>query len=228
MRILSLILSSPACLGLACSTAIVVQDTEGTASEASSDSANSSTGGASASASDSASSTATDSGSGTGTTGGTGTGDVTGTTGAESTGQTTDATSTASGSDSDSTTTDATGTTGDTTGGTDTTTDTTGDTTGTTGDTTTTGGNECFGLPEKQCDMADGCMTVFGKKVNLDKQCTMASKYLGCLPEGACGDAITYACPMDVDPPEPYEFLDTCIPDDFEMCDAPEIKGDCN
>ncbi|HFE47544.1 MAG TPA: hypothetical protein ENJ18_18995 [Nannocystis exedens] len=71
-------------------------------------------------------------------------------------------------------------------------------------------------------------MSLFAKKVNLLKHCTFPiPEFQGCIPEGFCGDAITYACPIDIEPEEPYEFLDTCIPIDFAMCDTPLLSGDC-
>ena len=70
-------------------------------------------------------------------------------------------------------------------------------------------------------------MTIHGSMVDVKQACTMPPEFLACVPSGICGDAITYACPNDVDPPTPYEFLDTCIPDDFTVCEAPEVKGPC-
>ncbi|MCA9638242.1 MAG: hypothetical protein KC420_19570 [Myxococcales bacterium] len=106
------------------------------------------------------------------------------------------------------------------TGTTDTSTTGTGTTdTGTTGG--TTGGVDCAMLGPNQCKAEPACMAITGSKINAQKQCLQKPQFLGCMDAMACGDAITNACDPQVDPPEPYQFPDTCIPMDWMMCEGP-------
>ena len=134
-------------------------------------------------------------------------------------------TGTSSTSESGTTTTD--GTTGPvetTTGGT-----TTGGTTTTDGMSTggTTGEFVCIGLPAMECMANEACMPLGGGKLNLQKMCVQKPMFLGCVDAGACGDALTYGCDSAVDPPEPYLFPSTCLPDGWEPCEAPPIDMPC-
>ena len=139
-------------------------------------------------------------------------------------------TGTSSTSESGTTTTD--GTTGPvetTTGGTTTGGTTTGGTTTTDGMSTggTTGEFVCIGLPAMECMANEACMPLGGGKLNLQKMCVQKPMFLGCVDAGACGDALTYGCDSAVDPPEPYLFPSTCLPDGWEPCEAPPIDMPC-
>ena len=91
----------------------------------------------------------------------------------------------------------------------------------------TTGDNFCAGLDQKSCETTQDCMPLFAKEVDAINHCTLPLEFQGCITESLCGDAITYACPIDVDPITTYEFFDTCIPDDFVECEPPLLEGDC-
>ena len=76
-------------------------------------------------------------------------------------------------------------------------------------------------LGPNQCKAEPACMAITGSKINAQKQCLQKPQFLGCMDAMACGDAITNACDPQVDPPEPYQFPDTCIPMDWMMCEGP-------
>ena len=118
----------------------------------------------------------------------------------------------------DGTTTDGTTTDGTTTDGT---------TTGGTSTGGTTGAPVCVGLPAMECMANEACIPLGGGKLNLQKMCVGKPMFLGCVDAGACGDALTYACDSAVNPPEPYLFPSTCLPDGWEPCEAPPIEMPC-
>ena len=125
---------------------------------------------------------------------------------------------TTDGTTTDGTTTDGTTTDGTTTGGT---------TTGGTSTGGTTGAPVCVGLPAMECMANEACIPLGGGKLNLQKMCVGKPMFLGCVDAGACGDALTYACDSAVNPPEPYLFPSTCLPDGWEPCEAPPIDMPC-
>ena len=183
----------------------------------------SSTGGASTGTTDPTTNPTTASTTGVGetTTGGSGTSEASPTTTGEP-----ETTSTSTTSEPGTTTTE--GTTSGTTEPVDTTT-TDGTTTG---GTTTTDGTTgepvvCDGLPAMACMADDACMPLGGGKLNLQKMCVSKPMFLGCVDAGACGGALTYACESAVEPPEPYLFPSTCLPEGWEPCEAPPIEMPC-
>lgn len=110
----------------------------------------------------------------------------------------------------------------DTTGSTTAPVDTEGTTAGTTGAPV-----DCAMLGPKQCMADEACMPLGGGKLNLEKMCVQKQMFLGCVEAGACGDALTYGCDSMVDPPEPFLFPSTCLPDGWEVCEAPAIDKPC-
>ena len=132
----------------------------------------------------------------------------------------------------ETTSTSSTGESGTTTTPVDTTTDGTTTDGTTTGGTTTTAGTTggpglCVGLPAMECMANDACMPLGGGKLNLQKMCVSKPMFLGCVDAGVCGGALTYACDSAVNPPEPYLFPSTCLPDGWEPCEAPPIEMPC-
>lgn len=114
-----------------------------------------------------------------------------------------------------------------TTTGLDTSGDSTGLTLGTGLDSSTGLPGLCGALNAMECMATPTCLAVLGGKVNTAKMCSQKPMFLGCIDATGCGDAITYACDPAIDPPQPYEFKDTCIPDGWEVCDAPGVDGPC-
>jgi len=103
---------------------------------------------------------------------------------------------------------------------------------GTTTDATTGGettGNpvECAGLGQTECADNEACMVIEGGKLNLEKECVGKTMFFECVAAGVCGDAVTYACPPDADPPEPFAFPSTCLPADWQECEVPPIEMPC-
>jgi hypothetical protein len=96
------------------------------------------------------------------------------------------------------------------------------DTEGTTGEP-----GACEGLGPQQCMANEACMPIGGGKLNLEKMCVGKPMFLACVPAAGCGDALTYACAPDADPPEPFLFPSTCLPPDWQECDAPNIDEPC-
>ncbi len=85
----------------------------------------------------------------------------------------------------------------------------------------------CGMLNAQACMVNPACLAIMGAKVNAEKMCSAKPSFLGCVEAMGCGDAITYACDPEVDPPEPFVFQDTCIPVGWENCESPEVKGPC-
>ncbi len=139
---------------------------------------------------------------------------------------TTDATS---GSTATSDDTAATSTTGGSTGATSPTTGATTDATTTDATTTdaTTGPADCVGLGAMQCEADAACLAVEGGKLNLEKMCVGKTMFLGCIDAGVCGGAETIGCAPDADPAEPHLFPSTCLPPDWQPCEAPAISEPC-
>ena len=103
-----------------------------------------------------------------------------------------------------------------------------GTTTGTTGTTgETTGGVDCGMLALMACKAEPACKAIMGAKINLAKMCTSKSMFIECVDAMACGEALTIGCDPMVMPPEPYQFLDTCLPTDWAPCEAPVVMGPC-
>lgn len=91
--------------------------------------------------------------------------------------------------------------------------DTTADTTGNTTDVV-----DCTDLGPNQCAAQPGCQEVLGQKINAQKMCLQKPSFLACIAADGCDDAPTLACPMGTN--QQYQFPDTCIPPDFEVCDG--------
>lgn len=98
---------------------------------------------------------------------------------------------------------------------------------GTTSDGTTGAASECAALNAMECQADAACMPLGGGKLNLQKMCVSKPMFLGCVDAGGCGDALTYACAPNTDPPEPWLFPSTCLPEGWEPCDAPSIDMPC-
>ena len=141
------------------------------------------------------------------TTAGSNSGDTTPTTTGSSTGSTTGATT----EPVDTTTTDAT----------------TDATTASTTDATTAEPGECALLGAMECQANAACQAVEGGKLNLEKMCVGKTMFLGCIAAGACGEAETIGCAPDADPTEPHLFPSTCLPPDWQPCEAPATTMPC-
>jgi len=98
---------------------------------------------------------------------------------------------------------------------------------GTTTDGTTGAPTECAALGAMECQANEACMPLGGGKLNLMKMCVGKPMFVGCVDAGGCGDALTYACAPNTDPPEPWLFPSTCLPEGWEPCDAPPIDMPC-
>jgi hypothetical protein len=78
-----------------------------------------------------------------------------------------------------------------------------------------------------QCADNDACQAIEGSKLNLEKMCVGKTMFFACVPASGCGEAETVACAPDVDPAEPFLFPTTCLPPDWQPCDAPAIDKPC-
>jgi len=113
------------------------------------------------------------------------------------------------------------------------TTPTTGDTTETTGSVATTTGDTtgdpaaCVALGAMECEDNAACQAIEGSKINLEKMCLGKSMFFACIPASGCDTAETVACAPDADPTEPFLFPTTCVPPDWQSCDAPMIDKPC-
>ena len=92
---------------------------------------------------------------------------------------------------------------------------------------TTGAADVCAMLGPQQCMSNPLCLAILGGKVNVAKMCAGKPMFLGCVEAMGCGDAITYACDPEVNPPEPFVFNDTCIPEGWTQCESPEVMGPC-
>ncbi len=84
---------------------------------------------------------------------------------------------------------------------------------------------DCTDLGPNQCAAQPGCQEVLGQKINAQKMCLQKPSFLACIAADGCDDAPTLACPMGTN--QQYQFPDTCIPPDFEVCDGMTLDMNC-